>query len=38
VPSRVVSKVADECGHKGVHTLVVISDGFKEIGPEGASR
>jgi acetyl coenzyme A synthetase (ADP forming)-like protein len=38
VPSRVVAKVADECGHKGVHTLVVISDGFKEIGPEGASR
>jgi acyl-CoA synthetase (NDP forming) len=33
-----VAKVADECGHKGVHTLVVISDGFKEVGPEGASR
>jgi acetyl coenzyme A synthetase (ADP forming)-like protein len=38
VPARIANKVADECGHKGVHTLVVISDGFKEIGPEGASR
>jgi acetyl coenzyme A synthetase (ADP forming)-like protein len=38
VPATIVAKVADECGHKGVHTLVVISDGFKEIGPEGASR
>jgi acetyl coenzyme A synthetase (ADP forming)-like protein len=38
VPAKIVAKVADECGHKGVHTLVVISDGFKEIGPEGASR
>jgi acetyl coenzyme A synthetase (ADP forming)-like protein len=38
VPAKLVVKVADECGHKGVHTLVIISDGFKEIGPEGASR
>jgi acetyl coenzyme A synthetase (ADP forming)-like protein len=38
VPAAVVTKVADECGHKGVHCLVVISDGFKETGPEGASR
>ena len=38
VPAKLVVKVADECGHKGVHTIVVISDGFREIGPEGASR
>jgi acetyl coenzyme A synthetase (ADP forming)-like protein len=38
VPAKVVAEVADECGHKAVHTLIVISDGFKEIGPEGASR
>jgi acetyl coenzyme A synthetase (ADP forming)-like protein len=38
VPAKIVVKVADECGHKGVHTLVVISDGFKEVGPDGASR
>jgi acetyl coenzyme A synthetase (ADP forming)-like protein len=38
VPAKIVARVADECGHKGVHTLVVISDGFRELGPEGASR
>jgi acetyl coenzyme A synthetase (ADP forming)-like protein len=38
VPARIVAGVADECGHKGVRVLVVISDGFKETGPEGASR
>ncbi|MDO8578751.1 MAG: GNAT family N-acetyltransferase [Dehalococcoidales bacterium] len=38
VPARVVAKVAADCGHKGVHTVVVISDGFSETGPEGASR
>lgn len=38
VPAKAVCKVADECGHKGVRTIVVISDGFREVGPEGASR
>jgi acetyl coenzyme A synthetase (ADP forming)-like protein len=38
VPALLVPKVADECGRKGVRALVVISDGFKERGPEGASR
>jgi acetyl coenzyme A synthetase (ADP forming)-like protein len=38
VPAKIVAKVADECGRKGVHTLIVISDGFKEVGPEGALR
>ncbi|HXX59503.1 MAG TPA: GNAT family N-acetyltransferase [Dehalococcoidales bacterium] len=38
VPAKLVNKVAEECGHKGVHSLVVISDGFSEIGPEGAAR
>jgi acetate---CoA ligase (ADP-forming) len=38
VPAKIVAGVADQCGHKGVHTLVVISDGFRENGPEGASR
>jgi len=38
VPAKIVARVSDECGEKGVHTLVVISDGFREIGPEGASR
>jgi acetyl coenzyme A synthetase (ADP forming)-like protein len=38
VPAKLVSKVAEECGKKGVRALIVISDGFKEIGPEGAAR
>lgn len=38
VPAKLVNKVADECGRKGVRSLVVISDGFKETGTEGASR
>jgi len=38
VPAKLVSKVADECGKKGVSALIVISDGFKEVGLEGALR
>ncbi len=38
VPAELVPKLADECGHKGVRMLVVISDGFREVGAEGASR
>ncbi len=38
VPAQFVNKVADECGRKGVHSVIVISDGFKERGPEGATR
>jgi acetyl coenzyme A synthetase (ADP forming)-like protein len=38
VPAPIVSRVAYECGRKGVRALIVISDGFKEIGPEGAAR
>jgi len=36
VPASIVARVADECGRKGVHTIIVISDGFKERGAEGA--
>jgi acetyl coenzyme A synthetase (ADP forming)-like protein len=38
VPASLVTKVADECGRKGVRAIVVISDGFGERGPEGATR
>ena len=38
VPAQTVCKVADECGRKGVRGIIVISDGFKERGPEGAAR
>ncbi len=38
VPARLVANVADECGRKGVRSLIVISDGFRERGEEGAAR
>ena len=36
IPAEKVPKVAEECGRKGVKTLIVISGGFKEVGPKGA--
>ncbi len=38
VPAPAVVGVADECGRKGVQALIVISDGFRERGAEGALR
>jgi len=38
VPAQFVPKVTDECGRKGVHSIIVISDGFKEKGAEGSER
>jgi acetyl coenzyme A synthetase (ADP forming)-like protein len=38
VPARLAAKVTDECGRKGVHSIVVISDGFKERGGDGVQR
>ena len=38
VPKEVVLDVAEECGAAGVKALVVISAGFREVGPEGAER
>jgi len=38
VPAPAVPKVVDECGRKGIRAVVVISDGFKESGEEGAER
>ncbi len=38
VPASLVARVADECGRKGVRAIIVISDGFGERGPEGATR
>jgi len=38
VPAPLVVTVTDECGRKGVHSIVVVSDGFKERGGEGAQR
>ncbi|MEM2739485.1 MAG: acetate--CoA ligase family protein [Candidatus Bathyarchaeia archaeon] len=38
IPAQTVLDVAEECGRKGVEYLVVISAGFKEVGPEGLVR
>ncbi|MEM4461291.1 MAG: acetate--CoA ligase family protein [Candidatus Bathyarchaeia archaeon] len=38
IPAQAVLDVAEECGRRGVKYIVVISAGFKEIGPEGLVR
>ncbi|MEJ2539443.1 MAG: acetate--CoA ligase family protein [Gemmatimonadota bacterium] len=38
VPKEHVLDVVQQCGEKGVRGVVVISAGFKEVGPEGAER
>ena len=35
IPAKIVPKVAEECGRKGVRGIVVISAGFSETGREG---
>ena len=32
IPSKVVPNVMEECGKKGVHAVIIISGGFKEVG------
>jgi acetyltransferase len=36
IPARFVLGALDECARKGIRSVVVISAGFKESGPEGA--
>jgi acetyltransferase len=38
VPKELVVAAAEACGRKGVRALVVISAGFKEVGPAGQER
>ncbi|HEY1238158.1 MAG TPA: GNAT family N-acetyltransferase [Solirubrobacterales bacterium] len=38
VPAAAVPEVARQCGERGVRSLVVISAGFAEAGPQGAAR
>lgn len=38
VPKDRVLETAEECGAAGVHHLIVISAGFREVGPDGAER
>ncbi|MDQ6674598.1 MAG: GNAT family N-acetyltransferase [Chloroflexota bacterium] len=35
VPSKHVIGVAEQCGRKGVHSLIVLTAGFAEVGLEG---
>src|SRR5947199_5154258 len=37
VPAAVVPAVTEDCGKKGVRSLIVISAGFKEVGQDGAA-
>ncbi|NPV79466.1 MAG: CoA-binding protein [Firmicutes bacterium] len=36
IPAGGVLSVAEECGKQGIHNLIVITAGFKEVGKEGA--
>jgi len=36
IPPGAVPDVVEECGKKGVKAIVIVSGGFKEVGPEGA--
>lgn len=38
VPARMVPDALTDCGERGVKAAIVISGGFREIGPEGAER
>jgi acetyltransferase len=38
VPVELVLPAVEQCGRKGVRSLVVISSGFGEAGPDGAQR
>jgi acetyl coenzyme A synthetase (ADP forming)-like protein len=38
VPAAAVADAAEQCVRRGVRSMVVISAGFAEVGPEGAER
>jgi acetyltransferase len=37
-PADVVERALEQCGQKGIKSAIVISAGFREVGPEGAQR
>jgi len=37
-PANVCEKALQQCGEKGVRAAIIISAGFREVGPEGAAR
>ncbi len=38
IPAGMVSGAIEACGQRGIKAAVVISGGFREVGPEGAAR
>lgn len=38
LPTDIVARILDECGNAGVRAAVVVSGGFREIGPGGRSK
>ena len=38
VPAAHVLEVAEQCGRKGVHALIVLTAGFSEVGSDGQRR
>jgi len=38
VPTKIVSKLLEECGQKGIKHAIIVSGGFREIGREGIDR
>lgn len=37
-PSHVCNLALEQCGQKGIHAAIIISAGFKEVGPSGLKR
>jgi acetyltransferase len=37
-PANVVPRALEQCGKKGIKSVIVISAGFREVGPEGLKR
>ena len=37
-PASVVDRALEQCGQKGVKSAIVISAGFREVGPKGIER
>jgi len=35
LPTRVVPEMMEACGQKGIHHVIIVSGGFKEVGGEG---
>lgn len=38
IPAEKVAEEVEACGKRGVKAVLVISGGFREVGPEGAAR